>query len=61
MAMKVSGERKNMDGVFIFKTERDFFRLIDERLEKEGFEVLDIFGPMPEEGRPAQIRLQEGA
>jgi hypothetical protein len=61
MAMKVSSERKNMDGVFIFKTERDFFRLIDERLEKEGFEVLDIFGPMPEESRPAQIRLQEGA
>jgi hypothetical protein len=58
--MKVSGERKNTDRVIIFKTERDFFGLIEERLEKEGFEVLDIFGPMREEGRPAQIRLQEG-
>ena len=60
MAIRKSIESKKGDGIFIFRTEKDFFGLIEERLEKEGFEVLDIFGPMREEGRPAQIRLQEG-
>jgi hypothetical protein len=59
--MRDCSEGKKGDRIFIFKTERDFFGLIEDRLEQEGFELLDVVGPMRAEIQPAQLRLQEGS
>jgi len=58
--MKDRCDREIGDCLFVFKTEKDFFALIEDRLEKEGFELLDVVGPMRTENRAAQLRLQEG-